>query len=73
MLCFAELAMRFTEGEEVLAKHPNTSDYYKGRILNVRGDRYKIKFETGAEYIVSENDIKVITGFIEPNISICCI
>ncbi|XP_036149126.1 delta(14)-sterol reductase TM7SF2 [Monomorium pharaonis] len=50
--------MKFTEGEEVLAKHPNTSEYYKGRILNVRGDRYKIQFETGVEYTVRENDIK---------------
>ncbi|XP_070524612.1 delta(14)-sterol reductase TM7SF2 isoform X2 [Cardiocondyla obscurior] len=50
--------MKFTEGEEVLAKHPNTSEYYKGKILNVRGDRYKIQFETGIEHIVRENDIK---------------
>jgi len=52
--------MKFTEGEEVLAKHPNTSEYYKGRILNIRGDRYKIQFETGIERTVRENDIKVI-------------
>ncbi|XP_011171224.1 delta(14)-sterol reductase TM7SF2 [Solenopsis invicta] len=50
--------MKFTEGEEVLAKHPNTSEYYKGKILNVRGDRYKIHFETGVEHTVRENDIK---------------
>ncbi|KAG5320585.1 LBR protein, partial [Acromyrmex heyeri] len=50
--------MKFSEGEEVLAKHPNTSEYYKGKILNVRGDRYKIHFETGIEYTVRENDIK---------------
>lgn len=50
--------MKFTEGEEVLAKHPNTSEYYRGRILNVRGDRYKIQFETGMEHTVRENDIK---------------
>ncbi|XP_018306413.1 delta(14)-sterol reductase isoform X1 [Mycetomoellerius zeteki] len=50
--------MKFSEGEEVLAKHPNTSEYYKGRILNVRGDRYKIHFETGIEHTVRENDIK---------------
>ncbi|XP_071642688.1 delta(14)-sterol reductase TM7SF2 isoform X3 [Temnothorax longispinosus] len=55
LLC---LPMKFTEGEEVLAKYPNTSEYYKGRILNVRGDRYKIQFETGMEYTVRENDIK---------------
>lgn len=52
--------MKFTEGEQVLAKYPNTSEYYKGRILNVRGDRYKIQFETGTEHMVRENDIKVI-------------
>ncbi|XP_029662296.1 delta(14)-sterol reductase [Formica exsecta] len=50
--------MKFTEGEQVLAKHPNTSEYYKGRILNIRGDRYKIQFETGTEHMVKENDIK---------------
>ncbi|EFN80571.1 Lamin-B receptor [Harpegnathos saltator] len=49
----------FSEGEEVLAKLPNTSEYYKGRILNVKGDQYKIKFETGAQHTVSEMDIKV--------------
>lgn len=54
--------MKFSEGEEVLAKHPNTSEYYKGRILYVRGDRYKIKFETGTEHMVSESDIKVISN-----------
>lgn len=58
MFC-TDLTMKFTEGEEVLAKHPNTSEYYKGRILNVRGDRYKIQFETGTEHTVRENDIKV--------------
>lgn len=52
--------MKFTEGEQVLAKYPNTSEYYKGRILNIRGDRYKIQFETGTEHTVRENDIKVI-------------
>lgn len=56
--------MKFTEGEQVLAKHPNTSEYYKGRILNVRGDRYKIQFETGIEHTVRENDIKVIIIYI---------
>ncbi|KYM97478.1 PREDICTED: delta(14)-sterol reductase [Cyphomyrmex costatus] len=50
--------MKFSEGEEVLAKHPNTSEYYKGKILNIRGDRYKIHFETGIEHTVRENDIK---------------
>ncbi|XP_029177423.1 delta(14)-sterol reductase [Nylanderia fulva] len=50
--------MKFTEGEQVLAKYPNSSEYYKGRILNIRGDRYKIKFETGTEHMVRENDIK---------------
>lgn len=54
--------MKFTEGEQVLAKHPNTSEYYKGRILNIRGDRYKIQFETGTEHMVKENDIKVIAS-----------
>ncbi|XP_011686733.1 PREDICTED: delta(14)-sterol reductase [Wasmannia auropunctata] len=50
--------MKFTEGEEVLAKHPNTSEYYKGKILNVRGDRYRIQFETGIQHTVRETDIK---------------
>ncbi|KAL6265496.1 hypothetical protein P5V15_002292 [Pogonomyrmex californicus] len=50
--------MKFSEGDEVLAKHPNTSEYYKGKILNVKGDRYRIQFQTGTEYTVRENDIK---------------
>lgn len=53
--------MKFTEGEQVLAKYPNTSEYYKGKILNVRGDRYKIQFETGTKHTVRENEIKVIS------------
>ncbi|XP_020300602.1 delta(14)-sterol reductase isoform X2 [Pseudomyrmex gracilis] len=50
--------MKFTEGEEVLAKHPKNSEYYKARILDVTGDRYKIKFMAGGEHVVKETDMK---------------
>lgn len=59
--------MMFTEGEEVIAKYPNTSEYHKGRILNVKGDQYKIRFETGAEHTVSQMDIKVIVDMLDRN------
>lgn len=60
ILCFVGLAMVFTEGDEVLAKYPNTSEYYKGKILNVMGEKYKIQFESGDQHTVSEKDMKVI-------------
>ncbi|XP_014484853.1 PREDICTED: delta(14)-sterol reductase isoform X2 [Dinoponera quadriceps] len=50
--------MVFTEGEEVLARYPNTSEYYKGKIVHVRGEEYKVKFETGVQHTVGEMDIK---------------
>ncbi|EZA47791.1 hypothetical protein DMN91_003735 [Ooceraea biroi] len=50
--------MKYTEGEQVLAKHPALLEYHRGTILNIRGDRYKIKFDTGGEHTVSEDDIQ---------------
>ncbi|XP_032667096.1 delta(14)-sterol reductase TM7SF2 isoform X2 [Odontomachus brunneus] len=50
--------MMFTEGEEVIAKYPNTSEYHKGKVLNIRGDQYKIRFDTGVEHTVNQMDIK---------------
>lgn len=51
--------MKFIEGEEVLAKPPNSDDYQKGTIVSVRGDRYRIQFEGGAEMSMLEEDIQV--------------
>ncbi|CAK9808443.1 Delta(14)-sterol reductase LBR [Anthophora plagiata] len=50
--------MRFSEGEEVLVKNPNTEEYRKAKILNMRGERYKVQFETGIEQYVNAMDIK---------------
>lgn len=58
--------MRYTEGEEVLAKHPVLLEYHRGTVLNVKGDRCKIKFDTGGEHVVNEDDIQVRTSQ-EPN------
>lgn len=52
--------MKFSEGDEVLAKHPNSNEYCKGQILSMRGDRYKVQFDTGNEYSVHANDVKVL-------------
>lgn len=51
--------MKFSEGEEVLVKHPSTDRYHKGKILSMRGERYKVQFETGIEQYVHSTDIKV--------------
>lgn len=51
--------MKFSEGDEVLAKHPNSNEYCKGQILSMRGDRYKVQFDTGNEYSVHANDVKI--------------
>lgn len=56
--------MKFSEGEEVLAKNPNTGEYNKGKILSIRGERYKVQFEMGIEQYVHSTDIKV---FIFPS------
>lgn len=50
--------MTFSEGDEVLAKHPTSDEYYKGKILSMKGDRYKVQFEAGTEYTVHSSDIK---------------
>lgn len=52
--------MQFVEGEEVLAKAPNTENYQKGKILVAKGDLYRIQFEDGGEHTVDKNDIQVI-------------
>lgn len=51
--------MKFSEGEEILAKHPNSDKYYKGKILSIKGERYKVQFETGIEQYIDSTDIKV--------------
>ena len=48
----------FSEGDEVLAKHPSSHEYYKGKILSMKGDRYKVQFETGTEHTVHSSDLK---------------
>ncbi|XP_076638714.1 lamin B receptor [Colletes latitarsis] len=50
--------MKFSEGDVVLAKHPNTDEYHVGKILSGRGERYKVQFEAGSEHNVHSNDIK---------------
>ncbi|XP_015610469.1 delta(14)-sterol reductase [Cephus cinctus] len=50
--------MRFSEGDAVLAKPPNTLEYLRGKVLNVKGDKYKIKFPGGEQFLVHESDIK---------------
>jgi len=52
--------MKYTEGEQVLAKHPLLLGYHRGTVLDVKGDRYMIKFDTGGEHMVNEDDVQVI-------------
>lgn len=51
--------MTFSEGDEVLAKHPSSDEYYRGKILSMKGDRYKVQFEAGTEHTVHSSDVKV--------------
>ncbi|XP_011504313.1 PREDICTED: delta(14)-sterol reductase isoform X2 [Ceratosolen solmsi marchali] len=50
--------MKFSEGEQVLAKMPSSDDYQKARIVNVKGNKYKVLFRGGEEYTVNETDLK---------------
>jgi len=52
--------MKYTEGEQVLAKHPLLLGYHRGTVLDVKGDRCVIKFDTGGEHMVNEDDVQVI-------------
>ncbi|CAL7949897.1 unnamed protein product [Xylocopa violacea] len=50
--------MKFIEGEEVLARYSSTDEYLKGKVLGVKGEQYKVQFETGIEKYVHSTDIK---------------
>ncbi|XP_076234062.1 lamin B receptor [Calliopsis andreniformis] len=50
--------MKFSEGDNILAKHPDFNEYYKGKILSMRGERYKVQFETGNEFMIHSADVK---------------
>ena len=50
--------MTFSEGDEVFAKHPSSDEYCKGKILSIKGDRYKVQFEAGTEHTVHSSDVK---------------
>ncbi|XP_043477038.1 delta(14)-sterol reductase TM7SF2 [Leptopilina heterotoma] len=50
--------MKFIEGEEVLAKQPNTSEFQKGKVVNVKGTNYQVQFKGGSKFLVKEADMK---------------
>jgi hypothetical protein len=52
--------MKFSAGEQVLAKMPSTDDYQKARVLKIKGSKYKVLFKGGEEHTVKETDVKVI-------------
>nr|XP_034177107.1 delta(14)-sterol reductase TM7SF2 isoform X2 [Osmia lignaria] len=58
-LSLRSIKMKFEEGTEVLARHPSTDEFLKGKVLSVRGDSYRIKFETGNERTIHSNDVKI--------------
>lgn len=51
----------FAEGDEVMARHPASLDYDKGRVVAVKTNSYRIRFYEGDEYNVAVNDVKVTT------------
>lgn len=51
--------MKFSEGDQVLAKIPTSDEYQKGKIVNIRGSKYKVQFKGGVEHTVSEADVRV--------------
>ncbi|XP_051159041.1 delta(14)-sterol reductase TM7SF2 [Leptopilina boulardi] len=50
--------MKFIEGEEVLAKQPNTSEFQKGKVVNVKGSNYRVEFKGGSQFTIKEGDMK---------------
>ncbi|XP_076762650.1 lamin B receptor isoform X3 [Xylocopa sonorina] len=50
--------IKFIEGEEVLARYSSTDEYLKGKVLGIKGQQYKVQFETGIEKYVHSTDIK---------------
>lgn len=51
--------MNFVMGEQVLAKPPSSTEYERGKVMQVRGDKYKVQFKDGAEHTVSASNIRV--------------
>lgn len=43
----------------MLAKYPRTDDYQKGTVLGMKGELYRVQFETGTEQYILPNDIKL--------------
>lgn len=50
--------MKFIEGEEVLAKHPDSEEFEKGKVVNVKGGNYRVQFKGGSEFTLKEGDMK---------------
>ncbi|XP_031784406.1 delta(14)-sterol reductase TM7SF2 [Nasonia vitripennis] len=50
--------MKFSEGDQVLAKLPSSDDYEKAKIINVRGSKYKVLFKRGEEHTLGQADVK---------------
>ena len=65
--------MKFFEGEEVLAKQPNSTGFEKGKVVNVRGSNYRVQFKGGLELNLKEGDIKVIFTFLVYYFSYKCV
>lgn len=51
--------MKFSEGDQVLAKLPNSDEFVKGKVVGVKGSRYKVQVKGGGEHSVGEGDLKV--------------
>ena len=49
----------FLEGEQVLAKVPNTQEYEKAKVISSKSGKYKVQFKGGVEHTVGEGDLKV--------------
>ncbi|KAL7294648.1 hypothetical protein TKK_0011951 [Trichogramma kaykai] len=50
--------MKFSEGDQVLAKLPNSKDFEKARVVDIKGGKYKIQFKGGVEHTIPESDVK---------------
>lgn len=50
--------MKYSEGDQVLAKHPSTDEYVKGKVVAIRGTKYKVQVRGGNEISVGEADVK---------------
>lgn len=55
--------MKFSEGDQVLAKLPSSDEFVKGKVVDIKGSKYKVQVK-GQQYSLGETDLKVINFYL---------